>query len=83
LAYCNPSEAPTPGVAFQLTITSVGVLTSDTLGADPLDASADAFDWDAAHPEVLSNTFHGSLQATIPTVADGGGGAPVFVAMTF
>lgn len=80
-AYCNPGEAPTPGVAFQLTITSVGVLTSDSLGADPIDASADAFAWDAAHPEVLSNTFHGALQATVPTTADGG--APVFVTMTF
>jgi hypothetical protein len=79
-AACDSPTEALPGSSFELTITSVGVLTSDSLGSDPLDASADGFDWDAAHGEVLSNTFHGTFKATLVA---GDAGAPVHVSMTF
>ena len=80
LVSCNSATEVIPGSSFELTITSVGVLTRDALGADPLDASADGFDWDAAHGEIFSNTFHGSFKATL---VDADAGPPVYVSMTF
>jgi hypothetical protein len=77
---CDSATEVLPGSSFDLTITSVGVLTSDSLGADPLDAGADGFDWDAAHQEILTNTFHGTFKATLVA---GDAGPPLYVSMTF
>jgi hypothetical protein len=79
-AACDSATEVVPGTSFELVITSVGTLTSDSLGADPLDASADAFDWASLHQEVLSNSFHGTLRATL---VGPDGGAPIYVDMTF
>jgi hypothetical protein len=80
MAACNSATEVLAGSSFELTVTSVGVLTSDSLGAYPLDASADGYDWDAAHQELISNTFHGSFTATLVA---GDAGAPIYVSMTF
>jgi hypothetical protein len=79
-AECSSASQILPGTSFALTISSVGTLTTDGLGADPLDASADGFDWDGSDQEILSNSFHGKLTATL-VAADSG--APIHVEMTF
>ncbi len=79
-AACNTPNDVLAGSSFELSITSVGVLTRDALGADPLDASADGFDWDSARTEVLSNTFHGTFRATLVA---GDAGDLVYVDMQF
>jgi hypothetical protein len=78
-AGCNSPSNTLPGSSFELAITSVGMLTSDSLGADPIDASAATFDWATATREVISNSFHGTFKATL--VASGRD--PVYVSMAF
>jgi hypothetical protein len=78
-AGCNSPSKTLPGSSFELVITSVGTLTSDSLGADPIDASAATFDWTTSTQEVISNTFHGTFKETL--VAQGKG--PVYVSMEF
>jgi hypothetical protein len=80
-AACNSATDVLPGSSFELVITSVGVLTTDALGTDPLDASPDGFDWSDASREILSNTFHGTLKATLVQAQDAG--TPVYVSLTF
>jgi hypothetical protein len=78
---CSATSNSVPGSSFTLTITAVGTLTSDSLGADPLDASADGFDWDAEKGEVLSNSFHGSFKAHLVSMS--GSNAPIDLDMSF
>jgi hypothetical protein len=80
LASCNGATQVLPGSSFELRIQTVGTLTHDALGADPLDAGADAFDWGTLNQEVLSNTFHGTFKSTL---VGPDGGAPIHVDMTF
>jgi hypothetical protein len=79
-AKCNSAKDVVQGSSFELALTSVGQLFTDSLGADPLDASPDGFDWNDAHREIVSNTFHGTFKATL--VASNGG-QPVYVSMVF
>lgn len=79
-AACASATEVLPGTSFELIITSVGVLTTDSAGADPLDASPDALNWSTLNREVLSNSFHGSLKATLPAT---NGGMPVQAELTF
>jgi hypothetical protein len=79
-AACGSATQVLPGTSFELVITSPGTLTSDSAGADPLDASADAFDWATLNREVLSNSFHGTLKATL---VGPDGGSPLYVSLIF
>jgi hypothetical protein len=78
-AGCNSPSDMITGSSFELAITSVGTLTSDSLGANPVDASAATFDWATSKQEVISNTFHGTFKATL--VAQDRD--PVYVSMEF
>jgi hypothetical protein len=79
-ACSGPSPMVLPGTSFEVVIESVGTLTSDSAGANPLDAGPDAIDWANLKQEVLSNSFHGTLTSTL-VGADGG--SPIYVKMTF
>jgi hypothetical protein len=79
-AACASATEVLPGTSFKLVIASPGTLTTDSVGADPLDASADAFDWGTLNTELLSNSFHGTLTATL---VGPDGGSPLNADLTF